>query len=138
MSPFKWAVIRANIFELWVGAAAFVSAVLFFIQPEALINSSVAHEIGDTLANVWNAFYLTGGVAVLIGLFQPSPRFEIAGLCIVGAAVCTNALAILSTFGMRGIGTSLTLLALAAGSWIRAYLVYKASVKLAHEAGVDV
>lgn len=119
-----------NIFELWVGLAGVISLILFIYDPLAQRNSSISHAIGHKWAVVWQVAYGIAGLMIWYGLLRPSPRWEIAALCVLGSATAINGVAILNLFGLRGITTAATLIALSGASWIRAFLVYNAARRL--------
>lgn len=117
---------RTHAFELWVGLAGFVSGVVFAYAPASLDGNALAHTIGYPLAAAYTVAYAAAGVMIWWGLLRPSPAWEVAGLILLGAGTAANGVAVLATFGMAGVATSLTLIALAAAAAARAWLVYHA------------
>jgi cytochrome c oxidase assembly factor CtaG len=122
-----------NVFELWVALAGVITGLVFFYAPSSIDKGSLAITIGHTLAALWSVSYFTSGLIIWFGLLRPSPRLEIAGLCLLGSATSINGIAILSVFGLRGAATSITLFTLTFASWIRASFVMRASLHLADE-----
>lgn len=122
-----------NVFELWVALAGVVTGFVFLYAPSSIDKGSLSQTIGHTLAAVWSISYMCAGFIIWFGLLRPSPRFEIAGLYLLGSATSINGIAILSVFGLRGAATSITLFTLTFASWIRASFVMRASLNLAEE-----
>jgi hypothetical protein len=122
-----------NVFELWVALAGVITGLVFFYSPSSIDQGSLAQTIGRNLAAVWSVSYFASGLIIWLGLLRPSPRFEIAGLYLLGSATSINGIAILSVFGLRGAATSITLFTLTFASWIRASFVMRASLHLAEE-----
>jgi hypothetical protein len=122
-----------NVFELWVALAGVITGLVFFASPASIDQGSLAQTIGRTLASVWSVSYFASGLIIWFGLLRPSPRFEIAGLYLLGSATSINGIAIVSVFGLRGAATSITLFTLTFASWIRASFVMRASLHLAEE-----
>lgn len=119
-----------NIFELWIGLAAVISLCVFLADPNGIEHSSVSDVIGHTWTEVWQVGYGISGMLIWFGLLRPSPRWEIAGLSILGSTTSINGVAIVHYFGLRGAAPALTLLALAVASWSRGLFVYIAARRL--------
>lgn len=113
-----------NAFEWWLGLAAIVGSTVQFLDLDALFAASIGQQVGDW-AIVWNGLYFFGGVMIVCGLWVPSLRVELAGLCLFFAAVMVNASAVLSIFGTRGIAVTLAYLAFGAAAWRRGMLVLR-------------
>jgi hypothetical protein len=122
-----------NVFELWVALAGIVTGLVFFYSPASIDQGALAQTIGHMLAGVWSVSYFLAGLIIWFGLLRPSPRFEIAGLYLLGSATSVNAIAIMSIFGVRGAATGITLFSLTLASWVRASFVMRASLHLAEE-----
>lgn len=120
-----------NIFELWIGIAAILGSIFYFVSPESLLSAALAKQIGhEWLTFTWNGGYLLSGLMLVYGVLRPSPRIEIAGLWIVAATTAINGIAIAVTFGVRGASTVATYMTLAVASMIRARLIYNAAKEL--------
>lgn len=122
-----------NIFEMWVGLAGIISALVYLYDPAAIDKNALAVTLGHNLAAFYNVAYGIAGLVIWWGLLRPSPRWEIVGLYILGGTTAANGLSIVSVFGLRGIATSSTLLALTLASWIRASFVMRTAVRLIEE-----
>jgi hypothetical protein len=119
-----------NIFELWVGLAGIIAGVIFFYDPASIDHNSLSQVIGHGLTSVWVVAYMLSGIAIWVGLLWPSPRFEVAGLWLLGAATAMNGIAIADIFGLRGAATAATLITLTAAAWTRAVLVQQVALRL--------
>lgn len=113
-----------NAFEWWLALAAIVGSIVQFFDLDALFAASIGRQVGNW-AIVWNALYLAGGLMIVVGLYGPTLRVELAGLCLFFAAVMVNASAILSIFGSQAIATTLAYLAFGTAAWRRALLVLR-------------
>jgi hypothetical protein len=122
-----------NIFEMWVALAGIISGLVFFISPSSIDKNAIAQTIGHDLSAAWNLSYFAAGLIIWWGLLRPSPRWEIAGLYLLGGATAINGLAISSIFGLRGVPTAATLLALTVASWLRASFVMRTAIRLLEE-----
>lgn len=122
-----------NVFELWVALAGVINGFVFFYSPASIDGGALSQTIGHTFATVWNVSYFAAGLLIWFGLLRPSPRWEVAGVYLLGSATSINAIAIFSVFGLRGASTSITLFTLTIAAWIRASFVMRASLHLAEE-----
>lgn len=122
-----------NIFEMWVGLAGIISALVYLYAPATIDKNALAVTLGHNLAAFYNLAYGVAGVIIWFGLLRPSPRWEIVGLYLLGGTTAANGLSIASVFGLRGVATSSTLLALTVASWIRASFVMRTAVRLVEE-----
>lgn len=122
-----------NVFELWVALAGIITGVVFYYSPSAAYKNALAQTVGHTATGVWSTAYFAAGLIIWFGLLRPSPRFEVAGLYLLGSATAINGIAIVTVFGLRGAATSITLFTLTFASWIRASFVMRASLRLAEE-----
>lgn len=120
-----------NLFELWVGLAGVISGLVFFYDPLSISNNALAHTITFPIAAAWSVSYFFSGLIIWYGLLRPSPRWEVAGLILLGSATAIEGVAIISYFGLRGAATASTLISLAVASWLRSGFVYKAVLRLA-------
>lgn len=118
---------------MWVGLAGIISGVVFFYNGVSPSGNAVELTIGRSLATAWYIGYFIAGLIVCYGLLRPSPRWEVAGLSLLGGATSINAVAILSHYHSSGIATGVTLFALALASWLRAEFVYLAIRRLIEE-----
>lgn len=126
-----------NIFEMWVGLAGIISALVYLYDPTAINKNALAVTLGHELAAFYNIAYGIAGLVIWFGLLRPSPRWEIVGLYILGGTTAANGLSIVSVFGLRGVATSSTLLALTVAAWIRAGFVMRTALRLVEESQVD-
>ena len=122
-----------NVFEMWVAFAGVVSGIVFFYAPASIDNNSLSQIVGYWLSAAWNISYFIAGLMIWFGLLRPSPRWETAGLFLLGGATGVQAIAIDSIFGLRGAATATTLFALTVAAWWRASYVVRTAVKLAEE-----
>lgn len=113
-----------NAFEAWAALAALLAGVAFIIEPGSVQNSTVAQQAG-LLAIVWGLLYGVGGLVVLIGLWLPSPRVELSGLCMFGSAAAIDGLSLLVFKFPVGIRVGLLYLSFVAASVMRGYLVLR-------------
>jgi hypothetical protein len=117
-------------FELWVGLAGIIAGVVFFYSPASIDNNAISQVIGHILSATWEVGYLLAGMSIWYGLLRPSPRIEVVGLWLLGAATATQGIAIFSIFGLRGATTALMLLALTVAAWLRALVVQAMVMRL--------
>jgi hypothetical protein len=112
----------AHVFELWLGIAAILSSVTFFVSPESRERSSVGMALSpyDLL---WTVGYGSGGLLIVYGLFRTRPRFEAAGLSLIAAASALQAIAVLVVRGLPGTAAAAVLLAVAVACAIRVVTV---------------
>lgn len=122
-----------NIFEMWVALAGIISGLVFLYSPASIDKNALALTLGHNLSAVWNLSYFAAGLIIWYGLLRPSPRWEIAGLFLLGGATAINGIAISSIFGLRGVPTAATLLALTVASWLRASFVMRTAIRLLGE-----
>lgn len=122
-----------NVFEMWVALAGVISGLVFLISPSSIDKNALAQTIGSNLSAIWTLSYFAAGLIIWYGLLRPSPRWEIAGLYLLGGATAINGLAISSIFGLRGVPTAATLLALTVASWLRASFVMRTAIRLIGE-----
>jgi cytochrome c oxidase assembly factor CtaG len=122
-----------NIFEMWVALAGVISGLVFFYSPASIDNNALSQTIGHDFSAVWNVSYFVAGLIIWYGLLRPSPKWEVVGLYILGGATAINGLAICSIFGLRGVPTAATLIALAVASWLRASFVFRTALRLVEE-----
>jgi hypothetical protein len=85
-------------FETATAVLGTAVALNFYLNPHSLNQSSVGHTLG-LLANVWNAFYLVGGVTIMIGILRPSLAVEAFGVAVFGTAILFSGVA---TWYLRG------------------------------------
>jgi hypothetical protein len=122
-----------NIFELWIGIAGFVSGVVFAYAPASIDHNALANEIGHSLAATYTVGYALSGCVIWYGLLRPSPKWEIVGLYVLGIATAADGISVLSTFGVRGTLSAVTLITLTFAAWVRAWFVQSATLRLAQE-----
>jgi hypothetical protein len=120
-----------HVFELWIGLAGVISGIVFFYRPASIDQDALTQTIGRTPSAIWIVSYMVAGAIIWFGLLRPSPRWETAGLWLLGAATSINGIAILDIFGWRGVATASTLLALTAAAWLRALIVQADTLRLA-------
>jgi hypothetical protein len=113
-----------NAFEAWAALAAFLTGLVFLLEPQALSNSAVASSAG-ALAALWGLLYAGGGLLVLIGLWVPSARVELAGLALFSSSAMVDAIALALTRGPAGIRVLLLYVGFVAASAMRGFLVLR-------------
>jgi hypothetical protein len=122
-----------HVFELWIGLAGVISGIVFFYRPASIDQDALTRTIGRTPSAIWIVGYMAAGAIIWFGLLRPAPRWETAGLWLLGSATSINGIAILDIFGWRGVATASTLLALTAAAWLRALIVQADTLRLAAE-----
>lgn len=127
---YRRANVLLNLFELWVGLAGIVSGIIYLTDLPALRQASITLQVGEYLAISWLIMYTISGVLIWAGLLLPSPRLEVAGLCLLGSATAIEGLSIGAHFSISGIGTAIVYLSLTAAAWTRAGLVFKRATDL--------
>jgi hypothetical protein len=83
-------------FEAWVALIAIytgISRLLPFVPTSGAAAVAVQFPV---LSLVWSVLYALGGVLVLTGLWRSSPRWEGAGLHLLGSGITVGGLAALS------------------------------------------
>ncbi len=127
-----------NAFELWIALAGIIAGILLAYTPGSIDGNALAKIIGRNEAIGYTTAYAIAGLMIWVGLLKPTPRWEIAGLWILGAGAAANGIAIVSVFGIRGGFAALTLFALTIAAWIRALVVTSAALRLSREFEHDV
>lgn len=122
-----------NAFELWVGLAGIIAGAVFFYSPASIDQNALTQIVGYKASATWEVGYLVAGILIWWGLLRPSPRWEVVGLWLLGAATATQGIAIGEIFALRGSATAATLLALTFAAWLRALIVQSRTLKLASE-----
>lgn len=112
-----------NAFEAWAALAAVLTGLVFLLEPQALSTSAVAS--AGALAVLWGVLYAGGGLLVLVGLWVPSARFELAGLALFSSSAMVDAVALALTRGPAGIRVLLLYLGFVAASAMRGFLVLR-------------
>lgn len=111
----------ANAWAVAIATLAVISSSAYFIHPQLLVNSS--NSVGETFglwAYAWNAFYLLGGIGMLVGLFKPSRAIDMMGLSFMAGALFINGIAtFFARHGAAAAAPSLFALAIAAVARLR-------------------
>lgn len=135
---FRIQYLRAHSYEVAIAVAAIVTAMVFFIQPDALQDSVLGVE-GGVMAYVWAGTYFAGGVGVTSAvLFAPHPgawRLEVAGLMLLASAGVVYALVVCTARGLPGLPSTTIYLAITVGSLVRAHVVVALVGAIAPRAG---
>lgn len=113
-----------NAYEAWAAMAALLAGVAFLLEPGSASSSTVARQAG-ALAIVWGLLYAGGGLTVLLGLWLPSPRVELAGLCMFSSAAAIDGLTLLVFRFPEGLRVALLYLSFVAAGAMRAYLLLR-------------
>lgn len=113
-----------NAYEAWAAMAAVLAGVAFLIEPDSVQSSTVARQAG-ALTLLWGLLYAGGGLMVLIGLWLPSPRVELAGLCMFSSAAAIDGVSLLVFRFPVGIRVALLYLSFVAAGAMRGYLVLR-------------
>ena len=122
-----------NIFEMWIALAGVISLIVYFYDPASINHNALEQTIGHNLTALFNIAYGLSGLTIFYGLLKPTPRWEVVGLFILGATTAVNGFAILGIFGLRGVATASTLLALTIAAWLRASFVLRTALRLVDE-----
>lgn len=125
----RGAYLSANVFELWLAAAVVIGAIIFFGNPQALQLSVIGRSI--SWAYLWNGGYLAGGTLILVGLWRPWPRAEVAGLSLMAGAIAVQGIASFTLRGWPTVAGVLLLLGLVGACVTRAVQVYRLTARLA-------
>lgn len=123
----------ANAWELVIAVAAIVAAVAFFLYPDSGTRTAVG-QVLHPYDIAWNLAYGTSGFFVVFGLVRPSPRVELAGLWLLGAAVTINAVAVVALAGGRAVFPLLTYIAIIIACFVRGHTITTAGRDLTTEA----
>ena len=127
----------------WVALGAFILGALISVSPALGEGSSGLAILPPVGVVLWGLAYFLGGAFSLYGIFRRSPRFESAGMSLLGTALVVSFLSVLI---VRGSGAALSvvfILTLALGCLSRAWFITHPAVlnadedpklvKLAHE-----
>lgn len=115
----------ANAFELVIAALAILSTVAYVVYPESASASAVGRALHPYDA-VWIFGYGIAGLGITVGLVRPSPRLELAGLVLMGAAMTINAVAVVSLRGSHAVLPLLSYLAVGIACYVRGYGIVRA------------
>lgn len=85
---------EANGFEAMIAIACTVSALRFFLDPDALSRSPVG-QVLHPWDYLWSVGFLLGGLGILAGLWFGRGDFEVFGLLFLAGAVTVQASAVL-------------------------------------------
>lgn len=118
------AAFEAAPFEAAIALAAFISAIVYWSQPDAAAASAIG-QTAATLTPYWEVLYGVGGLLVILGLLQ-SLRVEAAGLSLFIAAVAIQSITIVDFRGLTGVASAMTFAAIALAGIIRIHVLYKA------------
>lgn len=108
-----------NPFELWLGATAFASSLIYFIDP-ATAGEAAINQVAPGWAITWSILFLIAGILMLAGLFWASLRAEVAGLFLFATAGVLQAIAVQIRFPNASIYGFAVFLALAGAALTRA------------------
>lgn len=86
---------------LWLGAAAVVSLLAWFIDPAGEAQrSAIGRELNNGIDDLWHVLLGVGGAAVFYGVWSTKVRAEIVGHLFIGVAVLINAVAVTHVTGL--------------------------------------
>ena len=80
-------------YGLMLAVLSVIAALAFFADPTARERSAVGQAV-HPLDDAWNVMYLAGGLLVALGILAVRPRFELAGISLLSAAIVINGLAV--------------------------------------------
>jgi hypothetical protein len=118
--PSTWRDVRTYIlvngYEFWIALAAALAGLTYLLYPDVVKQSAVGVQL-KSLLPWWEAMYLAGGVMIVVGMIACRYiwgfRLEVAGLCLLTAAILTNGAAVVTFRTVIGVSTSLTFIGLA-------------------------
>lgn len=106
---------RQNRAITFLGLAALVSGLRFWLDPASLDASSVGRALPGPFDEVWSSLYVVGGVLLIIGAQRPAPRVELPGVTLLLTALVVNFGGIVAE---RGIGSLAQVPVYAAALWV--------------------
>lgn len=90
---------------LWLGLAAVVSLVAWFVDPAGEAQrSAIGRELDGAIDDLWHVLLGVGGVAVFYGVWAMRIRAELIGHLFIGIAVLINAVAVTTVTGVTSTG----------------------------------
>lgn len=114
----------AHAYEACFAAAGLLTSLQFIFDAETRDLTAVG-SIGSTFAWCWTVLFLIGSVGILVGLFWPSDRVELAGLSCFAPACLVQAASVIEVRGVRGVYVALIFVAFFCGTAARIYLLLK-------------
>jgi hypothetical protein len=81
----------------WLGLAGVMSALQFYLNPEAVEHTAIGRQLTGVIDDLWNISYGLGGLLILIGLITRRGTGEMIGLAFFVAGIVPNAVAIAVT-----------------------------------------
>lgn len=109
---------------MWLGLAAIVSAINWFIDPEkAAAKSAVGRQLVGPWDDLWTFFTALGGACILVGIWYFRIRLEIVGHFLLTAGIAVNFVAVIVVFGVTS--TSIVLGGVCVASGWRAWFLWK-------------
>lgn len=132
--PSTWRDVRAYImvngYEFWIALAAVIAGITYLLYPELVKRSAVGVQLKGLLP-VWEVMYLIGGAFIVVGMlgcrYVWGFRLEVAGLCLLTAAILTNGAAVLTFRTVIGVTSSITFMGLALAGLGRIRILIRAT-----------
>jgi hypothetical protein len=113
----------ANAWALVIAISAVLTSAFYFVNPEALLGTALAHSVPAWTAFTWNICYGWGGLLMIYGLWKPSRPIDILGLSALAAGMLLNAIAILFVRGDQSIASAFVIIAFAIAACMRIALL---------------
>lgn len=116
-----------NAIWIWLGIAAFVGAIAFFLDPATADDSSAGRLLSGGIEQFYYGMLGVGGVVISYGVWRLDPRAEIIGHLFVGVSVFITGLAIV--FNLGAVVSGLTLLGIGIANAFRIYYLWTVAPK---------
>jgi hypothetical protein len=95
----RWLYRALNGVWIFVGFAAVLATVQFYVDPASIGRSSVGRSLSGPLDDLWNVSWAIGGLLIAGGVWAMRPVAEIVGHLFFTVAVITNAASVLVLLG---------------------------------------
>jgi len=113
---------------LFIKTACILSGVTYLFQLGS--PSAISRLLPPFVVALWNVDLLLGGALGLAGLIRRIRRWEVAGLCLLGASTVVYATVILAVAGRRGIVAALLIGSFGVAAYLRALGSWAAGVAI--------
>lgn len=124
--------LQHNAFEVWVAFAAILTSVSFLLAPEAARQTPIGIALAR-FAWTWTYGYGIAGVLLLFGLWRGKANVEVAGLCLLSAALLMNALAGIALAWPAAFVSTIVYLSCACASVTRVVVISQHSRQLSQD-----
>lgn len=92
-------VLARDLIWVFLGLAAVMSCVQFFVDPQSVERSSLGRNLSGSIDDIWNIAWGLGGALIIYGVIARHNRLEIIGQIFFLAGIIPNAIAIVINVG---------------------------------------